>query len=371
MSTPSPEVRAAGHPFADPDADIVLRSSDNADFHVHKLILSKASPVFSDILTIPSSTSGPDASGQPPNVDELKDGIPIVRMAENQAVLDTVLRLSYPTDKPSISSDLSFVRALVRAMDKYAMVKIFPHTLESVILEAAAVQPFPAYAIACHAQMFEIANRIARVSLLHPLDFSSIQLSTEDLDLMTSSQYHQLLRYHQQSSRAAITPICSLIWLTPMEIPGVFSAHMRDCCCSHSYTTDVKDSQNGVMGVNVPNWIMQYLERCQAALVSTPHSDIILTDSVILPSILAAAQCPICRTHAGEMRGFAATVATEVELAINEVSFVLSFPTMLFTRKLYCVRSLSLFQMLRLTERGRILPEKAHNQSFNCCSASS
>ena len=149
MSTPNPISKLTDLLFADADADIILRSSDNVDFLVHRLILSKASPVFSDILTIPSSTSHSDGGGKPPNIDELKDGIPIVHMAENQTVIETILRLSYPTDMPSVSSELPFVRALVQAMDKYAMVKTFPQTLESVMLEAAAVRPFALYAIAC------------------------------------------------------------------------------------------------------------------------------------------------------------------------------------------------------------------------------
>ena len=83
MSTPNPISKLTDLLFADADADIILRSSDNVDFLVHRLILSKASPVFSDILTIPSSTSHSDGGGKPPNIDELKDGIPIVHMAEN------------------------------------------------------------------------------------------------------------------------------------------------------------------------------------------------------------------------------------------------------------------------------------------------
>ena len=320
MSTPSSDFKAAGHPFADADADIILRSSDNVDFHVHRLILSKASPVFSDILTISSSTSDPDTSDQPPNVDELKDGIPIVCMAESQAVLDTVLRLSYPADKPSISSELSFVRALFQAMDKYAMVKTFPQTLESVILETAVVHPFPAYAIACHCQMFEIANRIARVSLLHPLDFSSSQLSTEDLDLMTSSQYHQLLRYRQQSAAAVLEPVQSLKWLQPSDVPGL-TLKPPDNCTVYSKPTSKAIGDTSLSGVQyAPNWVMLYLEQCEAALRLHSHSDTVLDDSIVLPSILRAGACSICRSSANGLRPFSRRLEKELQSAIDTVS---------------------------------------------------
>ena len=321
-TTPIHTFKVADSPFDDTDAEIVLRSSDNVDFYVHKWPLSRASSVFKDMFSIPSPNN-------PSNADELKDGIPIVHMTENSAVLDTILRLSYPTDKPSISSELSFVRALSEAMDKYAMIKTFPQTLESIMLEAAAVRPFAVYAIACHYQMFEVANRIARITLRLPLDLSAEYVSKEDLDSMTTSQYHQLLRYHQQSSRAAIKPICSLEWLTPLQIPGVFLTPRKKCCCSSVYkATRNFTTLSGriVLGADVPSWIVQYMERCEAALVSTPHSDIILTDSFISPSVRAAAQCPVCQMFEERIREYANRVKAEVDLAIDGVSFILSFP---------------------------------------------
>ncbi|KAI0272559.1 hypothetical protein BC834DRAFT_857294 [Gloeopeniophorella convolvens] len=38
-----------GPPFDDADADIILRSTDNVDFRVYSVILSKASAVFRDL----------------------------------------------------------------------------------------------------------------------------------------------------------------------------------------------------------------------------------------------------------------------------------------------------------------------------------
>ena len=43
----------ASEPFDHAKADIILRSSDNIDFHVFKLFLSLASPFFEDMFNIP------------------------------------------------------------------------------------------------------------------------------------------------------------------------------------------------------------------------------------------------------------------------------------------------------------------------------
>ncbi|KAI9064030.1 hypothetical protein FKP32DRAFT_1531144, partial [Trametes sanguinea] len=40
-------------PFDQPSADIVIRSSDSVDFHVHTQILAQASPFFATMLSLP------------------------------------------------------------------------------------------------------------------------------------------------------------------------------------------------------------------------------------------------------------------------------------------------------------------------------
>ena len=67
----SPTIREAGAPFADTDADIILRSSDNVDFRAHRLFLSKASPVFADMFASSS-----------PNAGEMLEGCPVVHLSD-------------------------------------------------------------------------------------------------------------------------------------------------------------------------------------------------------------------------------------------------------------------------------------------------
>ena len=162
--------------------------------------------------------------------------------------------------------------------------------------------------------MFEIANRIARVSLLHPLDFSSSQLSTEDYDLMTSSQYHQLLRYRQQSAAAVLEPIQSLKWLQPLDIPGVKPQPPCTCSASSRVYKAIRDPPTYAL-----RWVSLYLERCEATLRSRPHSDTVLDDSIILPSILDAARYSVCRSSANELRLFSRKLEKEFRSALDTV----------------------------------------------------
>ncbi|KAI0698249.1 hypothetical protein BC835DRAFT_1466668 [Cytidiella melzeri] len=52
-----PDIVIAGDPFNLPTADVVFRTSDHVDFHVHKLILSIASPFFTGMFSLPQPSS--------------------------------------------------------------------------------------------------------------------------------------------------------------------------------------------------------------------------------------------------------------------------------------------------------------------------
>ena len=72
-------------PFDVPDADLIIRSSDSVDFRVHKPVLSMASPVFKDLLSLP----------QPPD-SETVDGLPVVRLPEGSELLNSLVSMLYP-----------------------------------------------------------------------------------------------------------------------------------------------------------------------------------------------------------------------------------------------------------------------------------
>ena len=72
-------------PFEVPDANIIIRSSDNIDFRVHKSLLAMASPFFKDLLSLPQ-----------PSDSEIVDGLPVVRLPESSELLNNLLSILYP-----------------------------------------------------------------------------------------------------------------------------------------------------------------------------------------------------------------------------------------------------------------------------------
>jgi hypothetical protein len=94
------------------DADLIIQSSDLVDFRIHKLVLSSASPFFSDMFSLP----------QPPNGDTI-DGLPVVHLSEDAEVLHSLLTMLYPIPSVVLNSYDKAV-ALLAASHKYDMVGV-------------------------------------------------------------------------------------------------------------------------------------------------------------------------------------------------------------------------------------------------------
>ncbi|KAI0718326.1 hypothetical protein C8Q72DRAFT_138715 [Fomitopsis betulina] len=103
------------------DGDLILRSSDRIDFCVVPAILRLASPFFASMLevgqSLPSASDGAQADG-----DEIRDGCRVVPVSEDSATLDTLLRIIYPQEYPSLDDFKNLAHVLAASL-KYDMAK--------------------------------------------------------------------------------------------------------------------------------------------------------------------------------------------------------------------------------------------------------
>jgi BTB/POZ domain len=72
-------------PFEVPDANLIIRSSDNVNFRVHKSLLAMVSPFFKDLLSLPQPSDG-----------EIIDGLPVVQLPECSELLMCLISILYP-----------------------------------------------------------------------------------------------------------------------------------------------------------------------------------------------------------------------------------------------------------------------------------
>lgn len=93
----------APYDFQSPDADVILRSSDEKEFRVHKVILSHSSPVFQGMFGLPQPTESPQ--------------IPTIDVLESSDILEPFIQYLYPRHPPKVS-DMAVWGSLYIA-DKY------------------------------------------------------------------------------------------------------------------------------------------------------------------------------------------------------------------------------------------------------------
>ena len=147
----SPSNGAAEFPFNQPSADIILRSSDHVDFHVHHSILAQASHIFADMLSIP----------QPQNEERIRNQcLPDVDLVEDSKTLRRLLLLCYPVNKPELEP-LEDIVPVLRAATKYVME--WPITLITRnLLSLVPSKPFRVWAVACEAGLDTVAQQAAQ-----------------------------------------------------------------------------------------------------------------------------------------------------------------------------------------------------------------
>ena len=139
---------APPHPFVNTDdADIILRSPNGVEFHVHKVILAFASAYFKHMFLLPS-----------------KDGQSLLLdVPESDQIWESLLRLCYPIDPPSVNIDT--IADLTAAAIKYE----FPHAIKFMGKELRSYirsNALDVFAIAYRLDLSEEAEEAA--SSLHP-----------------------------------------------------------------------------------------------------------------------------------------------------------------------------------------------------------
>ncbi|EIW58556.1 uncharacterized protein TRAVEDRAFT_85177, partial [Trametes versicolor FP-101664 SS1] len=106
------------HPFTKGTADIILRATDGIEYRVHKAVLSEASSVFADLVTLPQPMSPPGSSA-PRHAKIASPALPILDLIEPSTVVEPLLRLCYPMADPVVEMDA--IRPIVQAARRYNM----------------------------------------------------------------------------------------------------------------------------------------------------------------------------------------------------------------------------------------------------------
>ncbi|KAI0642184.1 hypothetical protein C8Q79DRAFT_1013484 [Trametes meyenii] len=181
-SPPShPEPCKAAEPFDRDDADFVLRSSDQVDFHVHRVILTMASSVFETMLTLP----------QPEGNTKIER--PLVDVSEDSETLDVLLRVCYPTSAPELR-DIPLLRKVLEAANKYDIPAVLTLVKKAMVQpELLDSDPLRIFVIACRFGMEPEAQAAAKKTALRNFVVGSVQVCPE-LEDISAGAYYRLLQ---------------------------------------------------------------------------------------------------------------------------------------------------------------------------------
>ena len=177
-----------------PDADVILRSSDQVNFRVHKSLLAMSSLFFEDLFSLP----------QPPDGEKV-DGLPLVQLSEDAGLLTSLISLLYPTP-PIIPGSYEKVFALLAACQKYDMLSI-QSTIRAEMKRGTFPTPigteaFRGYAIACIQGLVPELEAAARLTLGYPMTFESLG---EELQSFSGQALCDLVRYRKRCRDNLVT----------------------------------------------------------------------------------------------------------------------------------------------------------------------
>ena len=297
---------AFGPPFDDTDADIILRSSDRVDFMVYKVILSKASPVFKTLFSLP----------QPP-MDTPQGSLPITDLAENSKVLAALLSVIYPHTSESGSDEQLSLNDLIAALDmarKYDMATASRRLI--VVFKGSEViknSPLEAFCAAYSRGLGEAAQIAARASLKHRLNLDNIG---DTLEHTNGPAFHRLWKFHRACSSAALEAIsgCNFTWIPPAPTTW-WSATSTFCRCQARYQYTLGAQQSSWLANKAWN---EYLDRARNALLEHPSSEAI-TDQVILRPSYQVSMCDECRKMICGLPEFSRYLGEEVDRVVSNV----------------------------------------------------
>ncbi|KAJ6507665.1 hypothetical protein DFH09DRAFT_1000133 [Mycena vulgaris] len=301
-TNPTPRAFAPRAPFDEPSADVILTSSDGIDFHVQRVVLSLASPVFKDMFRLPQPVDNPE--------------IPRILMAESAVVLDRMLRFFYPGAEPVVSSIGDLREILDIAVLKYDIQYIVPVAKKYLQLYIDT-HPIPAFALACRHEWKGLAIDAARSSLKFPVrSFGSD--SPPELQYITGNNYHALLQYHAACSTASVATTSSLRWIpTPDQ-------HVWSTCRSCLRCTETCILSDGNSSY-VREWFLNYMKAAKKALKAEPLARV--DDPKLMNGAVKAMKCDNCRSVGfDQLHRFAADILGPKILAeIDQVILNLNF----------------------------------------------
>ena len=301
----------AASPFDHPQADVILRSSDNVDFRVFKLFLSLASPVFHTMFGLPQPSEGVNPD------EETKDELPVVSVSEGSKTLDALLRFCYPstlTEDPSLDGFMSATEIL-EAAKKYSLDAIERIVCKALFIpKILEVDSLPCFAVARHADLGEQCALAARYSLREPL----IPAKFQGIQLISSTDLLALLAYHKNCANAVLSLQSNLVWIQNHYQQSSAIGWMAGCgSCSRP-----RSSKYSLFGSQVALWWADFMDEIFMEIRDRPCAQTVEKGAeAAIRKFRAQYQCSRCSSAvSGGIQEFVTLFTNQMEAVTAKVS---------------------------------------------------
>ncbi|KAJ7648034.1 hypothetical protein FB45DRAFT_895082 [Roridomyces roridus] len=289
-------------PFDDCSSDVILRSSDNVDFHVRRSILSAASPFFKQMFTLPQADCELD--------------IPIIEVSESGLVLNSALRFWYPGAEPAAQETVDILRqtleVLILKYDMQFLVCAAQKCLRGH-LDAEAIAVF---VIACRLRWKDVAEEAARATLKLPIrDFISPRVNSQ-FSVMNIDMYQALLHYHAQCGAVASAATRSLTWYRlARDTPGAYCKGPESKCRGSGDKLYLfSDGEHRLRG-----WFVDHLAELAAVLGRTPGGKVDIPE-LLLKANQGSHVCPQCSKNGlARVIKFSAILEAHVQKELDSI----------------------------------------------------
>ncbi|KAI0683883.1 hypothetical protein BC835DRAFT_1422863 [Cytidiella melzeri] len=304
-STPSESIQWAEAPFDKKNADVILRSSDNVHFRLHKVVLADASPVFDDMFVV-GSPSPPAALT---TAGEQLHGLPVVSLDESSSVLYCLLQLYHVPFSHAFLPTIDNICGAIIASQKYHMshAKIeLKKLFATACKKGSAMQ---AYTIACINGLPEEMEVAAKASLSQPQNLTEF----DQLGAISGSQILKLLRYRQLCADAADTVFDSHLW--------------KDCkgFNGSQYEEIVFKRKDKRVVMKLPSNLKDYFQVLRKALAERPDAGVVFeafVHALLHHAVYSQAESIyVLGSGQNEMEAFEMILMLGIDMAISEVDF--------------------------------------------------
>jgi BTB/POZ domain len=305
-------------------ADIIIQSSDNTNYPVHKSILASSSQLFKDLFSLPCFSAG--------NVQ--RSELPALPLSEDAEVVRALITVLYPIPS-EIPSSYNVVLALLAAAQKYDMPGIQSSIRAEVSqrnLHAPAGDEALVYAMASKNKLLPEAQTAARLTLDHPLTFEFLGENLREFEGRALSDLSSFRMSCRDSLVSCLESFLdtekgpSKIWNGCSKICNSSSRSSIQCWISYfAEPTNTKQQKNG--GPALPSWLHDLFMECigdlkQGFFNSTPQPVKHLWEilGALKKHIQQSGGCTCSTTHALRGEKYCKKLEQQLAGALDNVS---------------------------------------------------